>query len=373
MNKIKNLSLLIKPASGNCNLRCKYCFYNDEIRLRKDANRGMMSPETLEHIVKNALAEAETACSFGFQGGEPLLAGLDFYKKLIEFQKRHNRNNIRVSNAIQTNGMLICKEWARFFAENNFLVGLSIDGYKDIHDMFRIDATGGGTFARCLKAAQILTNSKAEFNILSVVTRQFAAHPLKLWSAYKKHKFKYIQFIPCLDALDNLNGQKHSLDADIYGTFLCDIFDLWYDDFVKGDYYSIRAFDNYINMLMGKPPESCAMNGYCQAYVLIEADGTVYPCDFYALDAYEIGNIHNHSFAALIMSENARHFARQSKIVREECRTCDIYPICRTGCRRDREPFTNETPALNRLCGAYKTFFRHALPRMLHIAKQLQY
>jgi len=363
--------LLIKPASGNCNMRCKYCFYNDEMRLRKDANRGMMSLETLECIVKNAMDESKVSCTFGFQGGEPLLVGLGFYEKLIEFQERYSRPGLRIANTIQTNGLLINKEWAQFFAKNNFLVGLSVDGHKDIHDMFRQDAAGKETFVRCLKAAQILAANKVEFNILSVVTRRLASHPVKVWNTYKKYNFKHIQLIPCLDALDNLSGNKHSLTADDYGAFLCKLFDLWYDDFVKGEYYSVRTFDNYINMLMGKPPESCTMNGYCQVYALIEADGTVYPCDFYARDNYEIGNVHTSSFADMFSGEAAQRFIRESRAVLPECSTCGIYPICRAGCRRDREPFVNGMPSLNRFCSAYKKIFSYALPRMQHIARRL--
>ena len=165
------INLLIKPASGSCNMRCRYCFYMDETSKREEENYGMMSLETLETIIRKALAETEGALDIGFQGGEPTLRGLDFYRKLIEIEKKHNSRGIRISPAIQTNGYLIDDEWAEFFAENHFLVGLSMDGHKDIHDANRLDATGKGTHSRVVRAAQILTRHKAEFNILVVVTR----------------------------------------------------------------------------------------------------------------------------------------------------------------------------------------------------------
>ena len=366
---MRELSLLIKPASGRCNANCRYCFYRDETSSRKVADRGLMSLSTLERIVKSALDETERACTFGFQGGEPLLAGLSFYENLIDFQRKYNTKRLRISNTIQTNGLLIDEKWASFFAANRFLVGVSIDADKDIHDFFRSDFNGKGTYIKAIKAAKMLTDSKVDFNILSVVTRKLASHPDKVWKSYKKHDFRYIQFIPCLDALGE-EPTRHSLDAKTYGSFLCSIFDLWHQDYVKGEYYSVRLFDNYVHMLNGYPPESCAMSGWCPTYALIEADGTTYPCDFYAMDGYELGNVLTHSFFDMKMSEAARNFTEPSKYVSEACKACEFYPICRTGCRRDREPVINGKTSHNRLCGAYKMFFAHALPRMIDIAKR---
>jgi len=332
----------------------------------------MMSLATMETIVRKALEEAEQFCCFGFQGGEPTLVGLEFYEKVIEFQEKYNHKQIKIVNTIQTNGLLIDDVWARFFAENHFLVGLSIDGAKDTHDSLRFDASGKGTFNACLKAAKTLTANKAEFNILSVVTRQLAAHPDNLWNFYKKNGFRHIQFIPCLDRLHEPPGNNHySLNEKTFGKFLIRFFDLWYRDFTQGDYYSVRVFDNYVRMLMGGPPETCGMAGQCQAYSLIEADGSVYPCDFYALDEYKLGDIHSSSFSELLNGAVAWDFVEASKIRSEECRSCLYYFICRAGCRRDREPFHEGVPVLNRHCGAYQAFFAHALAPMREIAQHL--
>lgn len=366
------LSLLIKPVSGSCNLRCQYCFYADVAAARDVPDRGRMSLDTLEKVVRQALDEAESFVSFGFQGGEPMLAGLPFYQALIEFEKKYNPGHVEIANSIQTNGSLIDDKWAEFFAENGFLVGLSIDGGKSVHDMARRDAADNGTHSRCLKAARTLERAGADFNILSVVTKQFAAHPDAAWRFYKDNDFRYVQLIPCLDGLEEEHGTNpYSLDAESYGKFLCRFFDLWYDDFIKGEYISVRAFDNWVRMLMGQQPENCGMLGHCQSYPVIEADGSVYPCDFYVLDAYKLGDVSTHSFGDMLDGEAAKGFEAGGAVLRDECLGCEYYAICRAGCRRNREPIQDGAPSLNVFCDAYKKFFAHALPRMTGIAQRM--
>jgi uncharacterized protein len=330
-----------------------------------------MTEHTLETIVQKALSEAQKHCVFGFQGGEPTLAGLDFFEKLIAFEKKHNVNKVSISHTIQTNGLLLDHAWANFFRENNFLVGLSIDADKKIHDAFRLDMSGKGTHTRCLSAARLLSKQHVDFNILSVITRQLAKHPESAYRFYKQHDFRHLQFIPCLDGLHQLHGANYySLDAKTYGHFLCRIFDLWYADVIKQNYRSIRAFDNYIHMLMGYPPESCAMNGVCSTYALIEADGSVYPCDFYAVDEFLLGNVHTHSFRDMLNGAVAETFVAPSRQLDPACTSCEYLPLCRGGCRRDREPMIEGTLSRNRFCQAYQQFFKHALPRMQAIARE---
>ena len=326
----------------------------------------------METLVRKALAEATQMVSFGFQGGEPTLAGLDFFRALVDFEKRYNIHKVQITHAIQTNGLAIDEEWAGFLAENKFLTGLSIDAAKANHDELRPDAAGKGTHSRCLKAARLLRGHGAEFNILSVVTRPLAAHPDTAYNFYKAQGFRHIQFIPCLDGLEEEHGaHPYSLDARTYGKFLCRIFDMWYADFIKGDYISIRAFDNYVHMLAGHPPENCAMSGVCSAYALVEADGSMYPCDFYAVDRYRLGNVNTHGFAEMLEGEAAEEFIAPSRAPHPDCTGCEYFFICRGGCRRDREPLTGGVLALNHYCAAYKAFFPHALPRMQMIARQL--
>lgn len=369
---MKSLSLLIKPASGACNMRCRYCFYADVAANRDVRNYGMMTEETLENIVEKALNEAEENCTFGFQGGEPTLAGLDFFRRFIELEEKYNRNNVAVSHTLQTNGLLLDDEWAAFLARHKFLTGVSIDAGKQLHDAMRPDASGRDTHNRAVAATRVLAKHGAEFNILTVVTRALASHPDKTYRYYKERGFRHIQFIPCLDSLEEpAIDNPHSLPPDIYGRFLNRIFDLWYADFMAGEYVSIRAFDNYIHMLAGHPPENCAMSGQCRAYLLIEADGSVFPCDFYALDAYRLGNINTDAVAAMLTGDKAASFAHESEQKPTECLTCHYYPLCRGGCRRDRESIDDNIPHRNRYCQSYKTFFSHALPRMQNLARRL--
>ena len=215
------LSLLIKPASGNCNLRCKYCFYHSIAENRTMPSYGRMTLETLEILVKKALDQADYSCTFAFQGGEPTLAGLDFYCKLIEYVKLYNTKKIKVNYAIQTNGMVIDNEWAKFLHEYNFLVGLSLDGYKDLHDIMRVDVASKGTFNRVMNTVELFNKYKVEYNILCVVNDYLACHVQKAYNFFKKNGFQYLQFIPCLDPLGEIpGGNEYSLTPERYALFL---------------------------------------------------------------------------------------------------------------------------------------------------------
>lgn len=369
---MKALSLLIKPASSACNLRCKYCFYHDLASIRNVKSYGMMSEGVIETIVKKAYESAENIVTFGFQGGEPTLRGLDFFKLFVELTKKYNKNNIKTSFALQTNGMVIDEDWAKFFADNKFLVGLSLDGNKEIHDMNRIDANGEGTFKRVFKAAKILDEYKAEYNILCVVTKSLARHCTKVYKYLKSKGFNYLQFIPCLDSLEQNPGESvYSLTPKDYGRFLNTITDLWYEDFLQGSYTSVRMLDNLVLMLKGHPPESCDMVGRCSANAIIEADGGVYPCDFYMTDEWRLGSVIDDSFDNLIKNETAMRFIETSMNISQECKDCEFYFICRGGCRRQKEPIQNGKPLENYFCEAYKLFYSNSLNKLKHVAKMI--
>lgn len=362
------INLLIKPASGMCNMRCKYCFYADVSSHRQVENYGMMSDSTLETIVKTALKYADGHCVFGFQGGEPTLSGLDFYRRLIKLQKNYNTKNVKITNSIQTNGFVINDEWAEFLAKNKFLVGLSLDGPKDIHDLFRLDAAGKGTFNRVMQTVSLFEKHGVEYNILCVVNNIVARQGIKVYNFFKKQGLQYLQFIPCLDSFDDDETHDYSLTPKRYANFLNTIFDLYYNDFKKGQYVSVRNFDNYVTMLMGKRPESCGMSGVCTCYFVVESDGSVYPCDFYVLDRYRMGNIHLHGFAQLAESETALQFINESRHVDDACKKCRWFQVCRGGCRRNREPFAGGKPTLNRYCTAYQAFFNYSFTRLNELA-----
>jgi len=365
------VSLLIKPVSGQCNLRCRYCFYHDVAGRRALPSHGRMSPETLERLVSQALALAEGACTFAFQGGEPTLAGLPFYETLLSLESRYNTQGVTIHHAIQTNGLLVDEAYAAFFARHGFLVGLSLDGGRALHDDMRVDAQGKGTFDRVMRAAELLDRQGADYNILCVVSRSVARHGGQVYDFLKKQGHRLLQFIPCLDDFDGA-AHPHSLTPQRYTLFLKTVFDRYYRDFLAGEYVSVRLFDNYVGMLMGRPPECCGMSGVCSVTAVVEADGEVYPCDFYGLDEYRLGNIHTHALGELLTGERARQFVAESLYRDPKCARCRWFPLCRGGCRRLREPFAEGHPSLYRYCESQEAFFEYAYDRMRHMAAELQ-
>ena len=355
------ISIMVKPVSGACNMRCTYCFYQDVSEHREKRFLGTMSETTLENLVRKAFTYADGEISFAFQGGEPTLAGIPFYRKFLALEKRYNTRNLNVHNAIQTNGWGIDSDWIQLFLDGNFLVGVSVDGTQELHDRCRIDANGGKTYARVLENIGLLRENGVQYNILCVVNRQIAEHAGEVFESLKEHR--YLQFIPCLDGFD---GEKSewSLDGKTYGQFLIETFDRYEAAWRQGNPVSIRNFDNWIGMLMGRAPESCALSGRCACYFLIEADGSVYPCDFYVLDAWKMGNINDTSFLRLSKSQIAEKFRQDSWKLPEDCAQCQWFSLCRGGCKRDREPVQNGCPSANRLCEGHKMFFEACEDRM---------
>ncbi|WP_349948541.1 anaerobic sulfatase maturase [Lacrimispora sp. BS-2] len=366
------IQLLIKPASGSCNLRCKYCFYHDEMQKRERQNYGFMSLETLEEIVKKTLAYTERQCEFIFQGGEPTLVGLDFYKKLLEFESKHNIRNVKIMNSIQTNGYQLGEEWAEFFAANNFLVGVSLDGIKYTHDAYRENSAGEGSFGEIMKTLKLFDKKGVDYNILTVVNRRTAERIPRIYEFYKKNNWKYQQYIACLDPFGEPKGSReYSLTPEVYGEFLVKLFDLWYLDLMKGEQPYIRQFENYISLLMGYPPEACDMKGCCSIQHVVEADGSVYPCDFYVMDEYKIGNFLDNSIEDMGNRGLESGFVEASLNKPEECKTCNYAYLCRGGCRRNRQIDEGGQLGQNYFCSSYKYFFEKTRSRMEEIARQL--
>jgi len=331
-----------------------------------------MNFKLLEIIVQKALKEVEEECTFAFQGGEPTLVGIDFYKKLLEYEQKYNQKNIRINNAIQTNGLVIDEEWAHFLAQNNFLIGISLDGPKGIHDLYRVDNQGEETFQRIIKAIHLFDQYHVKYNILTVVTAQVARHIHKIYNFFKNKNFTYLQFVPCLDPLDEESGgYRFSLTPEKYSYFLKTLFDLWYVDIMNSHVISIRYFDNLLQLMLGYPPEECGMLGSCTCQFIIEANGGVYPCDFYVIDQWYLGNIKDQSFSQLLNSSVAQKFVQSSIYVDPVCRECPWFNLCRGGCRRWREPFINGKPHLNYLCPAYQEFFRYTIDRFNNIIEKI--
>lgn len=363
------VSVMIKPASGLCNMRCKYCFYADEMEKRGQGSFGIMSRETLQNVVRSTLEFAEGECAFLFQGGEPTLAGLDFFEDCIRLQEQYNKKKVRINNALQTNGYGLNEAWCRFFAEHNFLVGLSVDGIKATHDIYRQDAVGAETYFHTLNAAKMLETAGVSFNVLTVVNAKTAPKIRRIYEQYKKLGFRWQQYITCLDPLGEEQGkQEYSLTPKAYGQFLIDLFELWFIDLEKGRQPYIRQFENYIGILMGQTPESCEQRGTCTVQHVVEADGSVYPCDFYVLDKYRLGNLNEDTMEGLHKTDTAFKFVKNSYDRMLSCKDCSYLTVCRGGCRRHWEQ-SGSGQGHNYFCESYKMFFDACLPRMCRIAQ----
>ena len=366
---MRALNLLIKPYSSGCNLRCKYCFYHDVANNRLIKNYGPMKNEVLEKLVKEAFDYADSVVNFMFQGGEPTLIGIDFYKKFHEYVEIYNKNNIQTSFFIQTNGILLDDMWMKLFKKYSYLVGISIDGYKEIHDVFRINSKNEGTFDEIMKAIRLLKKSNVDFNVLCVVNKIVAKNGKKVYKFFKEYNIKYMQFIRCIDNFDGENEKDYTLTAEDYGIFLNDIFSLWYEDFINRNFISIRYFDNLIRILLGRNPEACDMMGFCSVNGVIESNGDVFPCDFYVLDEYKIGSIINDNFEKILFSENAVKFYTSSLKMSEKCKKCKYLKICRSGCRRYKNFSGPNNLYENKFCDAYMSFFDKNIEKLFELAK----
>ena len=364
------ISVLIKPASGKCNLRCEYCFYKDIAENRDIPDFGFMNLDTLETIVRKVLEFADRTATFSFQGGEPTLCGLDYFRNFVAYQKKYNNKNVAITNCIQTNGVLLDESWAEFLKSNNFLVGLSLDGPQELHDKYRKDMQGDGTYSTVIQKARLLEKYGVDFNILFVVTRDLVGKPGKLYSFFQRNNFKYLQFIPCIDPMAEKRGVlRYSLLPAEYTQFLKKFFDRWSEDILSGNDVSIRYFDNLVRILMGQEPETCSMRGTCSCQFVFEADGSCYPCDFYVTDKWKLGNIDEMGIVELFETETSQRFLKTSTAVAQDCLCCRWRQLCRGGCRRDREDILNSVLAKNYYCRAYNDFLSYAYPKLTEIAR----
>ncbi len=367
------LSIMLKPASSNCNMRCKYCFYFDETENREVKSYGFISNETTETLIKKALEFSVGHCSFMFQGGEPTLVGIDYYRNFVKLVDKHNTKKLHISYAIQTNGYLIDDEFAKFFQENGFLVGVSLDGTKELNDLNRIDVAGKSTYNKVIRAINSLEKHKVEFNILSVVTKQSCRNIEKTYNFLKKNRLYWHQYIACLDPMQDDRGTSpHSLTTKDYSNFLKKLFDIWYLDIKKGETISIRFFDDILLCLVQGRANSCGMQGMCTYHYVMEAGGEMYPCDFYMIDNYKIGNINQVDFAEIDENRKKLNFIERSTVHPDECKECKWYFLCKSGCMRDRENFKTGELEKTYLCEAYKEFYDYTYDRFVEIANMIK-
>lgn len=351
------LSIMIKPASALCNMRCKYCFYHDVTDHRNIKNFGMLTEETTDNLIRKALDFANgESIAFAFQGGEPTLRGLDYFNYFCKTVDKLNIKGSKIYYSLQTNGTLIDDAWAKFFKEKQFLIGLSLDGDFD-NNSFRIDSDGQNSFYKILKAAQTLKKHYVQFNILSVLTGRCAENIDDILRYFKKRDFRYLQFIPCLRPFGDKTENELYMTVEQYKHFLIHGFNSYVKDYISDDYTSIRYFDNLVHLYLGNPTEQCGMCGHCMHQFVVEGNGNIYPCDFYCTDEWLLGNINNpdENFDTIAHCKKATDFLYKSLAVPAECKNCRFYPICRAGgCRRSKED--------RNYCESYKAFFNACLP-----------
>lgn len=366
------ISVLMKPASSLCNMSCRYCFYCDEAQKREQASYGMMSEATLKNVIRKTLTRAEHVASYAYQGGEPTLRGLEFFEKAVAYQKQYNQRGIRVQNALQTNGYVIDEAWCRFFKENHFLVGLSIDGTRETHDYFRHDRNGGGTYDTVSRAAALMDRFQVDYNILTVVTAEVAANIKAVYKDYRRHGWHYQQYIACLEPLGEGHGTTpYALTPEIYGKFLVELFELWYADVQHGRAPYIRQFENYVGLAAGYMAEACDQRGECGIQNVVEADGSVYPCDFYMLDEYRLGNFNEDRLDHINQRRQKLGFVERSRKLDAACKNCPYYKLCRGGCQRHRDFDSASGLYRNYFCQSYRIFFDACYDRLVELGRRL--
>ncbi|MDZ7371645.1 MAG: anaerobic sulfatase maturase [candidate division KSB1 bacterium] len=364
-------SILVKPAGSVCNLACRYCFYLGKNISHKRNLPMRMSEETLRSLVKQMMRQGEREVSFCWQGGEPTLMGIEFYERAVEYQIRFGRPGQVVGNSLQTNGVLIDRDWALFLRDARFLVGLSIDGPQHIHDRYRV-SKGQGSWASVMKALETLMRYEVPVNVLTVVNDYSVNFADEIYSFHKQNGLTYMQFIPCVERRrdDPQEYASFTVPAEAYGRFLCRLFDLWWDDFQDGKPTTIiRWFDSVAANCAGLEPPECTLQTECGSYLVAEHNGDVFSCDFFVDSGHYLGNLHKTPLFDLLNSPQQKSFGAAKVDLPSECRSCNWFYLCKGGCPKDRKGSGKE-PRSNYLCGAYREFFRHAESRLKELAER---
>lgn len=362
---MKNISVLIKPASSLCNIRCSYCFYSNISSLREVRSYGKMKPAVTEKMIKHIFADLEDGDSLtlAFQGGEPTLAGLNYFENMVE-QVMAQPKRVTVNYVLQTNGMLINRQWCDFLKKNNFLVGLSIDGHPLYHDLNRIDPRGRGTFQKVLQTKKLFDDYAIEYNVLCVLTDSLAKEAQQVFQFIMEQKLQFIQFIPCMDDLNTKEKNDYSLTPKRFAEFYHQMLLYWLAELERGNYISIKLFDDIINLLVNRRITACGMLGNCQIQYVIEADGSVYPCDFYVLDDYRMGYIQDQTLRELFGQAAGQKFLCSRVELPKKCKACPFKAICRGGCKRMKDAvYVDET---GKFCG-YQALLEEFVPQISKI------
>lgn len=358
---MNSISFLIKPASSLCNMNCQYCFYKDVANLRENKTHSMMSEDTMHALIDQALTSYQDI-TFAFQGGEPTLAGLSFYDSFVNYVNQHKTNQT-IHYVLQTNGLCINDKWCNFFKKNDFLIGVSLDGMKENHDFLRLDINVCQTYSKIINNVELLKKYGVDINILIVLTSYLAKHPQKLFQWILKNDFRYVQLIACLPTF-KAERTQYSLTPRLFASFYKTFFNSWFEEVKKGNYISVTLFDNLILLFQNRMPQSCGMCGNCSFQYVIEANGNVYPCDFYALDSFYCGNVKKDSLQTMPQCTNAKAFFNREKRKSKACTNCPFLSICHQNCERLNIAYFDEN-----YCG-YQDFLYHASSRLQHLAKK---
>ena len=362
---MKPFSLLIKPASADCNLRCEYCFYIEH--LEKEGPTPRMSEETLEAMIKTYMnTDQNKQYAFGWQGGEPTLMGLNFFMKVVEFQLKYAPPGSSISNGLQTNATLITEEFAKFFGEYKFLLGVSLDGPKDVHDFYRKTVGMTPTHDLVLRGIENLRKHEVEFNILSLVNNVTVKKAKEIYTYHRDNQFLFQQYIPCVEYDEIGQLKPFSITGKEWGLFLTELFNEWIKQDVNK--VSIRLFDSIMEYLVYGRYNVCYMQDSCIQYFVVEYDGGVYPCDFFVQDNLLLGNVNNNSWEELVSSQTYHSFGIQKSHWNDECNLCPYLSLCHGDCQKFRYGAPSTAKMLSSLCQGWEIFYTKTLPRFRSIA-----
>ena len=363
-------SLLVKPAGADCNLRCAYCFYLGKAALYPESTRHRMSDAVLERLISSYMATAQPQYAFGWQGGEPTLMGVDFFHRVTELQKKYGKPGAVVANGLQTNGTLLDDSFAAHLAAYHFLLGVSVDGPPELHDPHRVTADGRPTQAKVAEGIACLRKHGVEFNILTLVNALNSRHPETVYRYLTGQEHLYHQYIPCVEFDAAGKPLPFSVGPEAWGAFLCTLFDLWYPADTRR--VSIRLFDSVLFKLVEGVANVCHMGRDCRQYFLVEHNGDVYPCDFFAEPDLKLGNIMEQSWDELLAMPVYRDFGLCKSTWNPACEACPWVDLCAGDCLKHRYAGSRDPRRLSHLCAGWKKFYAHTQARFQKLAEQVR-
>ena len=381
------LYVMLKPAGALCNLACDYCYYLEKAKLYQESPRHVMSDELLEKFIEEYInSQTMQEVLFTWHGGETMMRPLSFYRKALALQKKYAKGR-QISNCLQTNGTLLTDEWCRFFHDNQWLVGISIDGPQEFHDEYRRNRQGRPSFVKVMQGINLLKKHNVEWNAMAVVNDYNADYPLEFYHFFKELDCHYIQFAPIVERIAPHADGRHlaavdeeskegladfSITPRQWGNFLCSIFDEWVRQDV-GNYY-IQLFDSTLANWVGEQPGICTLAKTCGHAGVMEFNGDVYSCDHFVFPQYKLGNIYSNTLAEMMYGERQQKFGQAKyTALPAQCKKCPYLFACNGECPKNRFCKTTDgEPGLNYLCQGYYRFFDHAAPYMDFMKRELQ-